>query len=231
MGLREKWWNIFPSPCNFSPLGGIKSFQTWDRNCLVASHHPLALNARAVQMLWGLRSWCGCCRVRGTGTRAAILTSAHTRDTNSPSKPPWGSQGWYKQHPNPNLSVTKLPRREAPVLPSLGLPWHWLGMVGAESSSPRSPQAGVKPGLVGCSARASGLGQSSLLPPPQSLCPQPPPSCSLGDLWLPPKYGSKSTLGTATQSRTPPPLLVSSEAVNELPLAWYSPPICVMTCS
>lgn len=49
--------------------------------------------------------------------------------------------------------------------------WHWLDVAGAEPSSPRSPQAGVKPGLAGCSARASGLGQSSLLPLPQSLLP------------------------------------------------------------
>lgn len=135
MGLREKWWNIFPSPCNFSSLGGIKRFQTWDRNCLVASHHPLALNAGAVRMPWWLWSWCGCCYVRGTCTRAAILTSAHTEDINSPSKPPWGSQEWYKQsrlHPNPNpSSLPKLPRREALVLPSPGLPWQagrWHGI-------------------------------------------------------------------------------------------------------
>lgn len=134
MGLREKWWNIFPSPCNFSPLSGIKRSQTWDRNCLVASHRPLALNAGAVQMLWWLWTWCGCCHVRGTSTRAAILTSAHAEDINSPSKPLWGSQVWHKDsifHPKPNLSVIKVPCREDPVLPYPGLPWQagrWTGI-------------------------------------------------------------------------------------------------------
>lgn len=126
MGLREKWWNIFPSPCNFSPLGGIKRFQTWDRNCLVASHRLLALNAGAVRMLWWLWSWCGCCRVRGMSTRAAILTFSHTEDINSPSKPPWCSQVWYKESrlpSNPSLSVVKLPHRVPPVLTCPGLPW------------------------------------------------------------------------------------------------------------
>lgn len=114
----------FPLPLQFQPTRWNKRFQTWDRNCLVASHHPLALNAGAVQMLWWLWSWCGCCRVRGMSTRAATLTSAHTEDINSPSKPHWGSKGWYKQsrlHPNPNPSVAKLLCREAPVLPSPGL--------------------------------------------------------------------------------------------------------------
>lgn len=156
-----------------------------------------------------------------------MLTSAHAEDTNPPPKPPWGSQECYREsrlHPNPKLSVAKLPRGEAPVLASPGChgrqggDQHWLDVVGAEPSCPHSPQAGVRPGLVGCSARASGLGQTSLLPFPQS-----PPSCSLGVLWLPPKYGSKSTLGTATQSRTPPSLLVNSEAVKRAAISMVHP--------
>lgn len=171
----------FPLPLQFQPTRWNKRFQTWDRNCLVASHHPLALNAGALQMLWWLWSWCGCCCVRGMSTRAAIFTSAHTEDVNSPSKPPWGSQCTSRAGcpQTPSLLQPNYPAERPRFCPAQGfhgkqggdMVGHWLDVVGAEPSSPRSPQAGVKPCLVGCSARASGLGQSSLLPLPQSPLP------------------------------------------------------------
>lgn len=115
----------FPLPLQFQPTRWNEKVSNLRQKLPGSESPPVSIKCGsradavvALKLMWLLP----CCR----DTRAAILTSAHSEDINSPSKPPWGSQGWHKQsrlHPNPNLSVAKLSLREAPVLASPGLPW------------------------------------------------------------------------------------------------------------